>query len=74
LRVLEFGEAVLPFVELDVEDANLADVAAFEGVESIAQGGEAGLANGERGAQRSEFAAAAGKLEVFRAGAAEDGV
>jgi hypothetical protein len=70
----ELGDAGLPFVELDVEDADLADVAGLKAVELGAEGGEGGLAVGEGAAEGGEFGAAVGELGVFRGGAAEDGV
>ena len=70
--VVEFGDAVFPVVELDVEDADLADVAAFEAVELGAEVIECGLADGQRGAKNCELGAAAEELGFFRPGLAED--
>ena len=60
------GYAVFPFVELDVEDADLADVAAFEAVELGAKVVEFGFAGGEGGAESGELGAAAEEFGVFR--------
>jgi hypothetical protein len=70
--VVEFGDAVFPLVELEVEDADLADVAAFEAVELGAEVIEFGFADGQRGAKNGEFGAAAVELGFFRPGLAED--
>jgi hypothetical protein len=70
----ELGDAGVPVVELDVEDADLADVAGLEAVELGAEGGEGGLAVSEGAAEGGEFGASVGELGVFRGGAAEDGV
>ena len=70
--VVEFGDAVFPLVELDVEDADLADVAALEAVELGAKVVEVGFAGGERGAEGGELSAAAEEFGVFRFGLAGD--
>jgi hypothetical protein len=70
--VVEFGDAVFPFVELDVEDADLADVTAFEAVQLGAQVVEVSFAAGERAAEDGELGAEAKELGVFRSGLAGD--
>jgi hypothetical protein len=70
--IVEFGDAVFPLVELDVEDADLADVAALETVELGAEVVEIGFAGGQFGAEVGELSAAAEELGVFRSGAAGD--
>ena len=60
--VVELGDAVFPVVELDVEDADLADVAAFEAVELGAEVVEGGFAGGEGFAEGGELGAEAEEL------------
>ncbi len=69
---MELGDAVFPLVELDVEDADLADVAAFEAVELGSEVVEVGFAGGQRGAETGELGAAAEEFGVFRFGLAFD--
>ncbi len=54
---LALGDAGFELVELGVEDADLAEVAAFEGFELGAELGELGLALGEGGADEGELLA-----------------
>jgi hypothetical protein len=54
----KLSDAGVPFVELDVEDTDLADVAGFEAVKLGAEGGEGGFAVGKGGAEGGEFGAA----------------
>ena len=68
--VIEFGDAVFPFVELDVQDADLANVAALEAVELGAEVVEVGFASGQRGAKAGEFSAAAEEFGILRFGLA----
>lgn len=70
--VVEFGDAVFPLVELDVEDADLSDVAAFEAVELGAEMVELGLADGQRRTEDGQFGATAEDLGLLRPGLAED--
>jgi hypothetical protein len=70
---VEFGDAAVPVVKLDVEDADLADVAALKAVQARAELGEGGLALGERGAEGGEGELRAGERGFFRGGEAEDG-
>ena len=63
--IAKFGDAVFPVIELNVEDTNLADVAAFEAVELGAEVVQVGLAGGESGAKAGELGAAAEEFGVF---------
>jgi hypothetical protein len=71
-RVVELGDAVFPLVELKVEDADLADVAAFEAVHLGAEMVEFGFADGQRGAEGCEFGATPKELGFFRFRLARD--
>ena len=66
---MELGDAVFPLVELDVEDADLADVAAFEAVELGAEVVEGGFAVARVARRVGELSAAGGRVGVFRVGA-----
>jgi hypothetical protein len=70
---VELGDAVVPLVELDIEDADLANVAGLEAVELSAEAGKGGFVRGEGGAEGVELGAAVGKLGLFRGGDAEEG-
>jgi hypothetical protein len=70
---LEVGDAGVPFVELDVEDADLADVAAFKAVELVAKACEGGFAGGELGAEGGEPGAAEEELGVLGGGESKEG-
>lgn len=63
---LALGDAGLEVVELRVEDADLPEVAAFEGAELRADLGEIGFVLGEGGAERGELRAPLGKGAVDR--------
>jgi len=71
-RIVEFGDAVFPLVELDVKDADLADVAALETVELGTKVVEVGFAGGQGSAEAGEFSAVAEELGVFRFGLVGD--
>ena len=60
------GDAGFDVVELGVEDADLAEVTAFEGLELGAELGELGFALGERGADGGELLALVEEGEVVR--------
>ena len=65
--VVEFGDAVVPLVELDVEDADLADVAGLEAVELGAEAGEGGLMRGQ--VERRAASSARRKMSSASSGA-----
>lgn len=69
----EFGEALLPLVELAVEDADLADVAGLKAEELVAKVCQVELTRGEGLAEGCELAAAVSEFELFRGNVAEDG-
>jgi hypothetical protein len=70
---LELGNLLFPLIELPVEHANLAEVAALEARELVAEVAECKLARGERCAQGGEVLAQAVELGFGCRGFAEDG-
>jgi hypothetical protein len=66
------GDARFKLVELGVEDADLAEITAFEGFELGAELGELGLAFGERAADGGELLALVEKSEIVRGGLEDD--
>ena len=70
---VQSGEAAVPLVELAVEHADLAEVAALEADEVVAEVAECELLRGERGAEGFQLDAAESKLGFSGGGLAEDG-
>ena len=72
LRDLQLGDALFPFIQLPVEDADLADVAGFEADDLIAEMFQLQLSVGEKRADGGEDAALVGEFDFLRRGLAED--